>query len=147
MTILDIGSGVCYFGLIARYYGMGYHAMDVCDDKVYDIACEIFHIDRTCNKVLQYTPISLPHRFDYIVSFMICFNRLESNEWSADEWKYFVPDVISMLKNDASKIILDFNKTPLGDFYTKDVESYFRSINSKIYEKRVDISNEKDSNL
>ena len=110
LRILDIGCGPGYFMASARVCGHEVHGVDApagilshAENRVYSELLAALRIAPLVSPLLieRYVPLALPLRdLDLITAFWICFNRhRQDDEWSADEWRFFVVDALSHLRS------------------------------------------------
>jgi SAM-dependent methyltransferase len=109
--ILDLGSGACYFLIMARAFGHEVYGVDRPDIELYDKISELFHISRFYSRIESGKKIKdiSESDFDLITSFMCCFYKHDNGVWESDDWDYFLQDIITYL-NPGGRLFLSLNK-------------------------------------
>ena len=141
LRLLDIGCGPGYFLAAAAASGHECHGIDAppavmtpVEQRVYsEMLAALSLADRVSPLLIErYVPMGLPLRdLDLITAFWICFNRHEQpDEWSAAEWRFFVQDAMSYLREGgALHLELNSNEKRYGsmEWYDRETLEFFRS--------------------
>ena len=134
LDILDIGTGVGHFPVLARYFGHNvwganlprkmlrptdgerhfYHVM--CD--YFDLSC--FELAISPNEAIS----GIDKRFDLITCLMTEFNTIAGNPWSEKEWRFFIDDVKNSILKPGGRLFLQLTNGKL----THDSWSFLKSI-------------------
>ena len=141
VRILDIGCGPGYFLAAAAACGHECYGIDApasvmtpVERRVYSEMLAALSLSERVSPLLieRYKPMGLALRdLDLITAFWICFNRHEQpDEWSAAEWKFFVQDAMSYLR-DGGVLHLELNSNakrygPM-EWYDGETLEFFRS--------------------
>jgi len=141
LRILDIGCGPGYFLAAAAACGHECYGIDApaavmtpVEQRVYSAMLAALSLaDRVSPLLIErYKPMALPQRdLDLITAFWICFNRHEQpDEWGAAEWKFFVQDAMSYLR-DGGVLHLELNSNLSRyrslEWYDHETLEFFRS--------------------
>jgi SAM-dependent methyltransferase len=139
--ILDIGCGPGYFLSSARICAHEAYGIDAPSDILSDVENRVYSellaalgMTPYVSSFLieRYVPLSSPLRdLDIITAFWICFNRhRQQDEWSADEWRFFVDDALSHLRP-GGILHLELNPNPerygILEWYDRPTLDFFRS--------------------
>ena len=144
LRILDLGSGAGYFLHVCNRLGHHATGLDIDDEPLFRGTTKLLGVERILHRIEPLTPLPTLGKFDLITAHRICFNRLgrneagEWNEWSVQEWKYFLDDVRANLLNSGGRVVLDFLTRPDGhSFFTLELREFFRSQGDRIFRSRV----------
>ena len=139
ITIIDLGSGLCFFSIIAEHYGHEVWNIDLPEDSdskyygdIYSTVPKILNRKKVFHNITPEKPlpkcieelIVKSEREILIVGYMICFNNHKTkNLWGKKEWEKFINN-LNEIKNDTS-IYLQFNAEENGEFFSEQVKSIF----------------------
>jgi SAM-dependent methyltransferase len=140
--LLDIGCGPGYFLAACRACGHDVYGIDAPENiltpterRVYSELLGALALQDCVAPLLieRYIPMALRQTgYDLITAFWICFNRhRQPDEWSAEEWKFFVNDALQHLRPQGV-LHLELNANPerygAAEFYDAATLEYFRSV-------------------
>ena len=144
LRILDLGSGAGYFLHVCNRLGHHATGLDIDDEPLFRGTTKLLGVERVLHRIEPTTPLPSLGKFDLITAHRICFNRLgrneagDWNEWSVQEWSYFLDDVRANLLNSSGRIVLDFLTRPDGhSFFTTELREFFTSQGGRIFRSRV----------
>jgi len=129
--VLDLGAGPGYFLHICKLLGHDVLGLDMLEpiNVWYADMFELFSMpQRVIWRIDPFVPLpGLGPRFDYVCSFMVCFNRhLEECVWKVEEWRFFLDDLWTHLKPGAV-VWFQLNPGVGGAHYTPDLQAFFES--------------------
>jgi len=140
VRVLDLGSGAGYFLHTCKRLGHDVLGLDMHDPGAawYGELLELFGVRRVIWRIDPFVPLpDLGGPFDYVCSFMVCFNRhIYEDIWKVDQWRFFLDDLQARLKPGAI-VWLELNPTPDGTHYTAELESFFKSRGAIVDGKRL----------
>lgn len=139
--VLDLGSGPGYFLHICKLLGHDVLGLDMAEpiNAWYADMFELFGMPkRVMWRIDPFVPLpDLGPRFDYVCSFMVCFNRhLEPGAWKIEEWRFFLDDLWTHLKPGAV-VWFQLNPGVGGAPCTPEVQGYFESRGAIVDGKHV----------
>jgi SAM-dependent methyltransferase len=138
--LLDLGSGAGYFLHVSKRVGHDVLGLDMHDPGAawYVELLEIFGVRRVTWRIDPFVPLpDLGARFDYVTSFMVCFNRhIQPDIWKAEEWRFFLDDLWTRL-NPGAVVWFELNPTPDGTHYTPELKTFFESRGAIVDGKRL----------
>jgi len=136
--VLDIGSGVGWFLLVARAMGHEVVGLDIEGDPVYRDMMALLEIPRVIHAIQPYQPLPAEIQgLDLVSAHMTCFNRYrDKRHWGPDEWSFFLKDLRSRL-NPGATIVLELNPRPDGSPMAPDVRRWFQSEGGRVIFGRV----------
>ena len=138
--VLDLGSGAGYFLHICNRLGHDVLGLDMHDRNAawYGEMLEIFGVRRVMWRIDPFVPLpDLGAPFDYVCSFMVCFNRhICPDIWKVEEWRFFLDDLKTRLKPGAI-VWFELNPTPDGTHYTPELKAFFESRGAIVDGKRL----------
>lgn len=112
LRILDIGSGPCYFGLMARMLGHDVVALDV-EDPLYNNICRFFEIPLVLHRIYPQKPLpSDLTGFDLVTAISIKFHNPRGFFWTQQDWSYLIDYVRRQVMTPEGSIYLSFNHRP-----------------------------------
>ena len=143
IDILDISTGMGYFPFIANVYGKSATSTDT-KNELYDKvtqALNVKKVDLRINGLQAISPSLNGQKFDYITSFMICFNGHKSpNLWGIQEWDYFLRDLSENLLTPDGTLALYFNLEADGNPFSSELNDYFLRLKGVISGNKLILS-------
>ena len=134
LDILDIGTGVGHFPLLARYYGHNAWGANLPrrllrpkDDErhLYHVICDFF--DLSCFELIVRPNDEISgvnRRFDLVTCLMTEFNTVSGKPWPSDVWNFFINNVKTSLLNPGGGVFLQLTNGKL----TNESWGYLQSI-------------------
>ena len=131
LDILDIGTGVGFFPVVAEYYGHRVVSFDRDGNQVFRDVTKWLGIDRRTWEISARVPLpSFDRRFNLITAFMVNFDR-DRNEvaWPREDWEFFLRDLVENHLAPGGRIALLLNPHTRDN---KDVMDYFREQSTNV---------------
>lgn len=124
--ILDLGSGAGFFLYINKLLGHSVLGLDVDDVPMFRDSVEVLGVPRLLCRIERFTPLPpLPHAYDVITGYLICFNNHKSeNVWGPAEWDYFLDDLQTRLAP-GGRVQFELNREFNGEPYTPQLRELF----------------------
>jgi hypothetical protein len=86
----------------------------------------------------------LDRRFDLVAAHRVCFHRLgrrpdgQPEEWTTDNWKFFINDIRTRFLEPDGRLLLDFNPRRDGSsFFTPELRAFFLSQGARILRSKA----------
>ncbi|MDR1243169.1 MAG: class I SAM-dependent methyltransferase [Deltaproteobacteria bacterium] len=115
-TVLDIGAGAGFFLYCCKLYGHEGTGFDASTSDLYTGMHAALGVRCACTAIRPMTPLpDFGGKFDLITAFAVCFHIAGGRVWSADEWRFFLCDLLQNHCADGGKIYLHLNDNPPGD--------------------------------
>jgi SAM-dependent methyltransferase len=138
--VLDLGCGVGQFLYICRRLGHEVLGLDMPNPAAawYGEVLEVFGVPRLLWRIDPFVPLpDLGGKFDYVTSFMVCFNdHLSTQPWGIAEWRFLLDDLSKRL-NPGAIVWMELNPGLDGKHYTPDLGSFFESRGAILDGKRL----------
>lgn len=138
--VLDLGSGAGYFLYICKRLGHDVLGLDMHDPGTawYGDLLELFGVQRTMWRIDPYVRLpELGKPFDYVCSFMVCFNRhISEDAWKVEEWRFFLDDLWTRLRPGAV-VWFELNPGLDGRHYTPELRNFFEGRGAIVDGKRL----------
>ncbi len=138
--ILDLGSGAGYFLHICNRLGHDVLGLDLDNpgSAWYLEMLGLFGVRRVTERIDPFQKLpDLGAPFDYVCSFMVCFNsHFGPDVWKTDEWRFFLDDLKTRMKPGAI-IWFELNPMPDGNHYTPELKAFFESRGAIVDGKRL----------
>jgi SAM-dependent methyltransferase len=145
LRILDLGCGAGYFLYVCKYFGHDTLGFDTDEDPMFRATLELLSVPRVVGRIERQIPLpDLGHKFDLVTAHRICFHRLgrredgEFNEWTPNDWKFFINDIRTRFLTPDGRLLLDFNPRADGSsFFTSELRGWFRSEGARILRSKA----------
>jgi hypothetical protein len=140
-SILDLGSGAGYFPFVCQNIGHEAMCLDVSDNPFYGEMIDLLTLNRIEHRIepFQLLP-SLPHRFDVVTAFAICFNGHDTDAlWGSNEWSFFLSDLQKNVLTEGGRVCLVLNREKSGETITSSLRKLFESMGAEIRDLLVKI--------
>jgi len=115
LRVLDLGAGVGFFLYLSKLHGHTAIGIDSQDDDFYTQMYRAFNVQ--CSQCTIMPNTLLPdfgQKFDLVTAFAICFHAIDGYNWTADDWRFFVQDIIDHHCVSGGRIHLHFHDDPRG---------------------------------
>jgi len=134
LNILDISTGFGYFPYLCNE--LGHYAdgtdIDSSQHNLYKKVTKKLNVNIHSLEINKYKKFSFDTSYDFITSFMICFNGHMSKEvWHIEEWIFFLKQINKVLKKDGT-LFLSFNRENKKEPIDIKLLDYFSNIGAKI---------------
>ncbi len=145
LRILDLGCGAGFFLYICRLFGHQALGLDTDDEPLFRGTTELLKVQRIIARIDRRVPLpDLGQRFDLVTAHRICFHRIrrvensEPNEWSTDDWKFFIDDIRTRFLQPNGRLLLDFNPRRDGSsFFTPELRAFFLAQGARIFRSKA----------
>lgn len=116
LSILDMGAGAGFFLYCCKAHGHDVLGFDADDGEFYAKMHEALGVRCLVQAIHPQTPLpDFGRKFDCITAFAVCFHRVGGVPWSADDWRFFLEDLLRNHCTDRGMIHLQLNDAPKGD--------------------------------
>jgi SAM-dependent methyltransferase len=145
LRILDLGCGAGYFLYVCGTFGHEGLGLDTDNEPLFRATTELLKVRRIIWRIEP--GVSLPdldRRFDLVAAHRVCFHRLgrrpdgQPNEWTPDNWKFFINDIRTRFLEPDGRLLLDFNPRRDGSsFFTPELRAFFLSQGARILRSKA----------
>jgi SAM-dependent methyltransferase len=152
LRILDLGCGPGYFLYVCKLFGHDVLGLDREGEPLFREMMSIFGIRRVISRIDRRVPLpDLATRFDLVTAHRVCFHRISGTErgqlqeWSSDDWKFFINDVRRRFLEPNGRLFLEFNPRRDGSsFFTAELRECFLSQGARIFRSKAVFAAEPD---
>jgi SAM-dependent methyltransferase len=145
LQILDLGCGAGYFLYICKFFGHNARGLDTDEEPLFRATIALLNVPRVVGRIQRQQLLpDLGHKFDLVTAHRICFNRLgrardgDWNEWTTDDWQFFINDLRNRFLNPGGRILLDFNPRPdRSSFFTPELRAFFLGQGARILRSKA----------
>lgn len=142
-SILDLGTGAGYFPFACNWLGHVAEAVDVGNSPVYNRTIPALGVKRHSAYIEPFKSLPIKDgKYDIITAFAISFDLYFDSEelvsrmdpkgiWGAEEWNFFLTDILDNRLNKGGVIWLYLNERN-GVRYTPELEVLFRKHGGRI---------------
>jgi len=136
--ILDLGCGAGYFLYIGQLLGHSGLGLDMDRLSMFREVTRLLGVRRAVQRIEAFRPLpDFGQKFDFITTFMICFNNHKMpNLWKVPEWQFFLDDLAKHL-TPRGRVWLELNQEYDGTFYTPELKEFFQKRGARINEQKV----------
>jgi SAM-dependent methyltransferase len=146
LRILDLGCGPRYFLYICRLFGHEALGLDTDNEPLFRGTTALLGVRRVISRIDPGIPLpDLGQRFDLVTAHRVCFHRIRGarkrgrqNEWTPDDWNFFISDIRTRFLEPAGRLLRDFNSRHDGSsFFTPELRAYFLSQGARIFRSKA----------
>jgi SAM-dependent methyltransferase len=143
--ILDLGCGAGYFLYVCRLFGHDGIGLDIDEEPLYRETLPLLNVRRVVSRIEPRVPLpDLGQRFDLVTGTRVCFHlkgwpeKVGRQEWSPDEWRFFIKDIRTRFLKPHGRLFLQFNPRPDDSpFITPELRECFVAEGARISRSKV----------
>lgn len=140
-SVLDIGTGFGYFPYVCEFFGNQACAIDVPGHALFDEVTNFLGIKKTHHMIKSGAKLpDFGGPFDTITGFQVAFHNPgdEHPRWGADEWEFFLDDLLENQVKPKGRIYFELNFDPqAGDWCPPAVKALFKKKGAWNWGRRV----------
>jgi len=145
LSILDLGCGAGYFAYLCKLFGHNAMGLDMDEEPLYRETLPLLDVRRVVSRIEAQVPLpDLGQRFDLITASRVCFQykrwpeKVNRQEWSCDDWKFFINDIRTRFLKPHGRLFLQFNPRPDDSpFFTPELRKCFLEQGAVIVRSRA----------
>jgi SAM-dependent methyltransferase len=145
LRILDLGCGAGYFLYICKLLGHDGIGLDIDEEPLYRETLPLLNVHRVVSRIEPEVPLpDLGQRFDLVTATRVCFQykrwpeKVGRQEWSQDEWRFFINDIRTRFLNPIGRLFLQFNPRPDDSpFFTAALRQCFLAEGALIFRSKA----------